>query len=117
MMLWQITNQELRYAELIAAGERAEAEIIVALDLDAADLQPKLQQLIDDGARAEADLIVALDLDEKRFLRIDDAELLVRSAIDRSSRKAGRQNARCEFGLSLRSRSSRHRERAALTTR
>ena len=44
MMIWQITNQELRYAQLIA-----------------------------DGRRAEADLIVELDLDEKRFARIDAA--------------------------------------------
>ena len=44
-----------------------------ALDLDAADLQLKIQQLIDDGERSAADLIVALDLDEKRFARIDGA--------------------------------------------
>ena len=73
MMIWQITNQELRYAQLIADGRRAEADLIEALERDAADLQPKLQQLIDDGERAEADLIVELDLDEKRFARIDAA--------------------------------------------
>ncbi len=44
-----------------------------ALDIDEADLQVKLQQLIAAGKRAEADLIVSLDLDEKRLLRIDAA--------------------------------------------
>ena len=73
MMIWQITNQELRYAQLIADGRRAEADMYEALDLDAADLQLKIQQLIDDGERSAADLIVALDLDEKRFARIDGA--------------------------------------------
>ncbi len=72
-MRWQITDAEYRYAELIAEGKRAEADLIEALDLDAADLQVKIQQLIADGAIAEADLIVALDLDEKRLLRIDGA--------------------------------------------
>ena len=70
-MRWQITDAEYRYAELIAAGKRAEADMYEALDLDAADLQLKIQQLIDDGERSAADLIVALDRDEKRLLRID----------------------------------------------
>ena len=72
-MRWQITDEEFQYAQLIAAGKRAEADLSVALALDAADLQPKIQQLIDDGERAEANLIAALDLDEKRLTRIDAA--------------------------------------------
>ena len=71
MMLWAITDAEYRYAELIAAGKRAEADMYEALDINEADLQPKLQQLIDDGERAEAEIIAGLALDEKRLARFD----------------------------------------------
>ena len=93
-MRWQITDAELRYAELIAAGKRAEADMYEALDIDAADLQLKIQQLIDDGERSAADLIEALARDEKRFARIDAAAFRVMRAIDRSSSGTTRQIAR-----------------------